>query len=280
MKLAKLIYETLEKNNKQWTPRNHYPSSASFKYADGTTIGPDILSQYLKWSGVVPSNPPNGKALLKMGLGNSAHNVIADILAKAGIKAKSEVKGESIIPGLKNKISYRVDGLQEFNEKLEVLEVKSSTDQMMFGAGWGIEDKGPKREHLLQVICYLNTEPGVKVARLLYVSRDSGELIEYEVERLGDSYTLDGNPIPELSFAGIVARWALLETHLENKQLPLPDYKVWLNDSGRVMPVKTINKKQYKSDWQAMYDPYRDLIWTDPKNFQHTYNAKFGLVKA
>lgn len=270
--IKNIIYETLEKNNKQWTPANHNPSSASFKYPDGRVVGKDLLSLYLKWKGVPASNPITASALLRMDMGNAAHDTLAKILNKAGIKHISEVAGKAEIPGLKYKVSYRVDGLLELDGDLEVLEVKSSTDQQMFGKGWGIEDKGPKEDHCLQVLCYLNLVPGVKRARLLYISRDSGKMIEY---------VYSDKAIGDLNFAGIVSRWAELESHLISGIEPDPDFKAWLNDSKEVMDVKQIAGKKYKTAWQVSYDSYKDYIWKNPKNYKHTYNYEFeqkGLI--
>lgn len=276
MTIKKVIYDTIERENKSYTPTRHNPSSASFKYASGKTIGKDLLELYLKWKGTKPSNPITPQALLRMSLGNGAHDEIAKILAKAGIKAMSEVAGKSSIPGLKSQVSYRVDGLHELEGDLEVLEVKSSTDQAMFGHGWGIEDTGAKDDHILQVVCYLNLIPGVRRARLLYLSRDSGKMIEFVVTKgSGDYYRLDDKDIPEISFAGIIKRWEALETAVALNVKPDPDYKAWLNDSGEVMDVKQIKGRRYKTDWQVSYSSFRDLIWKDPDYYKFTYNAEF-----
>jgi hypothetical protein len=272
MSIKTIIYKTLEDNNKQYIPQYHNPSSASLKLPNGQILGKDLKSLYLKWKGILPSNPIESGALLRMEMGNGIHDIIAKILNKAGIKHISEVAGKSEVPGLKHKVSYRVDGLFELDGQLEVLEVKSSTDQQMFGKGWGIEDTGAKADHLLQVCCYLNLVPGVKQARLLYISRDSGRMIEYIYKNKN---------IGEITFSKILQRWIELETYLERNLEPDPDFKVWLNDDGNIMDVKQIKGKKYKSDWQALYDGYRDLIWKDPKNFEHTYNAQFkakGLI--
>ena len=276
MQIKNIIYDTLEKENKQYLPKNHNPSSASFMFANGKVIGKDLLSQYLRWNGIKPTNPPGPGALLRMKLGDGTHNILSQILSKAGIKSMSEVSGVSTIPELTHPIGYRVDDLHEIDGELEVLEIKSGTDQNMFGKGWGIEDKGPKEEHLLQVICYLNLVPGVKRARLLYISRDSGQMLEYLIKGENDVYFIDTEKITELNFAGIISRWSVLESHLNTHILPPPDYKVWLNSDGKVMSVKQIKGIKYKSDWQALYDPYMSLIYENPQNYKiATYNFEF-----
>lgn len=277
MGIKNIIYDTLEADNKQWTPVNHNPSSASFKYSDGHIIGKDLLTLYYKWTNVPPSNPIGPGSLLRMRLGDGTHMILSQILAKAGIKAMSEVAGKFQHPNLKRPISYRVDGLHELKGDLEVLEVKSTTDQVLLGKGWGIRDTGPKDEHLLQVICYLNLVPGVKRSRLLYISRDSGEMVEFTVNKnIDDSYNVNDLKVPELSFSGIVDRWFKLEQHLESKIEPKPEFKVWLNEENELMPVKQIKGKKYKSDWEATYSPYLNKIYLDPKNYDFvTYNAEF-----
>jgi hypothetical protein len=266
MTIKDRIYTVLKDSNKQWIPQNHNPSSASFKYPDGRIVGKDLLSLYYKWKGVPPSNPFSVESLLKFRLGDGAHEVLAKILSKAGIKHISEVAGKAQLPGLQKTISYRVDGLMEIDGNVEVLEVKSTDENQLLGRGWGIKDKGPKLEHIIQVLCYTNLVAGVKQARLLYIARDTGDMLEYIV----------GKEYEGVTFSGIVDRWRELERHLENNTVPLPEFKVWLNEDGEIMPVKQIKGQRYKSDWQAMYGDYKDMIYKDPKNYDLvTYNAEF-----
>lgn len=275
--LTRLIYKTLEDTNREFVPQAHYPSSASFKYSDGTVIGPDILSQYLKHTGVKPSNPPDGPALLRMRMGDAAHVAIADALGKANVKACPESRFKMSVPGLRLPVSGRVDNLIELGGELEVVEVKSSQDNAMFGKGWGIADKGPKEDHILQVIAYLNCVPGLKRARFIYVARDNGGMLEFIVDRSGDSYSVNGKPVRELSWAGMVSRWAMLESLVAAKTAPEPDYRPWLNKDGKIMSVKTIKGVSYKTPWRVSYDAYRDYVWGNPENFKYSENAMHGL---
>lgn len=273
--ITSLIYKTLENSNRDWVPKSHYPSSAGFKYKDGTVVGPDILSSFLKWTGVKPSNPPDGPAIMRMRLGDGTHEQIAKLLGNSGIKVMSEVAFKTAVPGLRHQVSGRVDGLLELRpSQLEVLEVKSANEQAMFGKGWGIESNGPKEDHLLQVICYLNNVPGVQRGRILYMSRDTGSMLEYVVEKSGDSYAVDGRAVPELSWSGIVSRWAEIEAAVASGVAPAPDYRAWINeDTGNVMNVKQINGVKHKTHWRVLYDNYRDYTWKNPDNFKYSFNA-------
>lgn len=275
--IKSLIYDTLEKDNKDWTPKGHYPSSASFKFDNGDLVGPDLLDGFLKWSGVKPSNPSEASDILRMRLGDGVHSVLAKIFQRCGLKVLNEVSGKVQIEGLKHPISYRTDQLLEVDGKLIVLEVKSSTEQQMFGRGWGINDKGPKMDHLLQVFCYLELVPLVNSGRLLYIARDSGKMLEYEIEKWGpnDLYYVNQRAVAEVTWEGILNRWRLLEKALEEKKQPDPEYKAWINDkTGEVMDKKTIKGVAYKTDWRVLYSSYKDLIWKDPKNYKFTYNAQ------
>lgn len=274
-----LILKTLVETNKEWTPTRHYPSSAGFKYSDGRIIGPDLLSQYLKWTGVKPSNPSDGEGLIKMKLGNGAHGVLAETLAQAGVKVLSETPFRVKPLGLDHEVSGRSDFLIELNNnELEVIEAKSSQDAMMFGTKYygGLIKEGPKEDHKLQVICYLNCIPGLKRGRFLYIARDTGRMLEYIMDRDGvDSYAIDGVHVPELSWAGIVARWVELERIVKSGIAPAPEYQAWINDkTGEVMAKKTINGNDYKTHWRVLYDGYKDRIWKDPSNYQYSFNAK------
>lgn len=274
--ISKLILSTLEKDN-DLPPRqrvSHYPSSASFKYSDGTLIGPDLLNQYLGWKGVPPSNLSDGTGLFKMRLGDGTHTEIAKILSRAGVKAISEVGGKVNIPGLLYPISYRVDGVLEFDSKTIILEVKSSTYNQIF-SDWGVINKGPKEDHLLQVICYLEFVPGADHAVILYVDRADGGMVEFKVSKNKNRYYLNGKMLPELSFTGIVDRWKELETYLKDNKTPDPEYRAWLSDDKlRVMPAKTIKGKKYKTDWRVSYSPYKDYIYLNPDNYKFTFNAE------
>lgn len=278
MTIKSIIYETLEKENKQFVPQNHNPSSASFKTSTGKIVGKDMLSMYYKWKGVAPSNPSPASSILKMRLGDGVHTVVAGILAKAGIKALAEVGGKFHVATLKRPISYRVDGLHELNGELEVLEVKSVDEDQIIGRGWGIREKGPKADHLLQCICYFNVVPGVRRIRLLYIARDSGEMEEFILEKVSaDSYAvLQGSKILDcpFSFRGITERWGELERALETNIIPPIEFRVWLNEEREFMKVKQIKGEKFKSQWEALYSPYADMIYKDPKNYQAaTFNA-------
>src|SRR6266571_3671099 len=127
--ISKLILDTLESTAKEWVPRSHYPSSAGFKFSDGHVIGPDILSQFYKWTGVKPSNPPDSASIMKMRLGDGTHQVLAGILAKSGIKVLSETSFKNKVPGLEHDVSGRTDFLLALSQgELEVVEAKSSQD--------------------------------------------------------------------------------------------------------------------------------------------------------
>ena len=279
MNIKEVIYKTLEQENKSWTPKNHNPSSASFKCSDGKVIGKDLLSLFYKWKGLPATDPPDAKAILKMKAGDANHEMIAKILAKAGIKALAEVGGKVNVPGLKQAIGYRVDGLQELNGDL--LEVKSVGGDQIAGRGWGIRDCGPKLDHLLQCVCYIELVPGVKRVRLLYISRDDGEMEEFVLEHSGAKYQieqlLNGKIIyPEITFAGICDRWAQLEGYLASDVEPLPEFRIWVNENGSLMKVKQIKGERYKSDFEAIYSSYFTKIYLDPNNFDKvTYNALF-----
>lgn len=282
-KILGVVYDTLERNRKDWTPKAHYPSSASFKFSDGRLIGPDLLNEYLKWTGVTASNPSNGASLLKMELGNAAHKGLEKILQKSGMEVMSEVAGKLQLKDLKSPISYRVDHLIEDENELAVLEVKSTMQQQMYSP-WGIQAKGPwatHPDHLLQVICYLEMVPGVKLGKLLYIDRGSGGMLEYNVNRLPASgfYSVSNSDatnavvIPEVTWPGIIKRWKDLELAVASGKAPDPEYRAWINEkTGEVMPKKTIKGKEFKTNWRVLYSGYKDYIWKNPDYFKFSYN--------
>jgi hypothetical protein len=282
-KIVPLIYDTVEKENKNWIPKAHYPSSASFKFPNGLLVGPDLLDQWLKWKGVQPSNPSDGPGLLKMRLGNGAHKELEKVLQKSGVKVMSEVAGKYQHPLLVYPISYRVDHLIEDEEGLGVLEVKSSMQQQMYSPYFGIKVKGIKLDHALQVLDYLKLVPGVKRGKLLYIDRGTGGMLEFDLW-IGDDGLLhyEGEGLKrtlEITWDGIIERRRLLEAAVKLDTPPEPEYRAWINEkTGEVMPKKTIHGKEFKTNWRVMYSDYKDYIWKNPENFKYSLNANPQLV--
>lgn len=277
-----LIYQTLQDDNLQRKPGGHNPSSASFKYPDGKLIGTDLLTQWLKWREVPYSNAPDGAALFKMRMGDSAHYAISSVLKRnKSLKVLAEqdasfvVGNSKLLPGLTFPITYRLDCLVNDGNELGIVEVKSTMQQVMYSPGWGLKFTGPKVEHLLQCISYIELAPMVKYVSLVYVDRGSGGMLQFNIEKKGKGYTVDGKPVQDITWEGITSRWKELEVYLKSNEQPPIERSVWINDkTGEVMDVKTIGGQKFKSDWEWLYSSYRDYVWKNPTNFQYTFNAK------
>ena len=243
----------------------HNPSSASFKYANGTVIGACLRSLYYKANKIVKSNPSDFTGRLQMGFGDGLHSWVLGKLANSKeITLRSEASGRMKIDPLTKEVSYRVDGLVNYDKQNGCLELK-------FKQGYAVEkrirDKTPDEDSTLQTICYLNTEP-VEWVNLCYAARDSALRAEFQITKQGDVYLQepvipngDRVLLPELCFNGIKARWLELEECLKTFTVPKRDYKVVYNDFGHIVELRQKNCVKYKSHWRCMYCDWKDYCW-------------------
>ena len=154
-----------------------------------------------------------------------------------------------------------------------MIEIKTTGNQQLTSKWFGIKHFGPKPDHLLQCITYMNVEPAVEWVALIYLDRDTAYRIEYHIVKKGDTYFLDGKEIKGLNFKGIQNRWMELEKYIELNNIPPRDYKVWLGKDGRVQKTKTKDGKIIgKSDFRCMYCDFKDKCWSLPGAWEDSFN--------
>ena len=124
----------------------------------------------------------------------------------------------------------------------------------------------------------MNVNPSIKWFSLIYLARDNGYRLEYHITRDGDTYFLDGKKIKELSFEKIKARWKTLEGHIERKEVPAREFKVFLNSDMEIQKTKTIKGDTHKSDWRCLYCPYAETVcWKGDDTWDDSYNKEYGI---
>lgn len=254
---------------------NHNPSSASIERADGSISGECLRKLYYRATKATQSEDVNANGVMQMGFGDAIHEWILRKLQKSKeLTIMAEAKGRALVDPLTREISFRLDGLVTYDGEMGGLELKTTKDRALTDRDWGIRANGPKEDHLLQVICYFETNKALKWFSLVYITRDSAYGQEYHITREGDTYFVDGKAIDaELNFKGISKRWQKLDEHIKSGIIPKRDYKVWLSKEGKIQGTKTINGVTKKSDFRCNYCPYAEQCWSGPDAFKESYNG-------
>lgn len=218
---------------------SHYPSDANSC----------IRQLYYKWTGVEESNPNTAGNIWKMEIGNSIHDLTTDFLKNAGLITMPEIAFKKEIPGLKNKVSGRIDNVFVDDDGMAAgLEVKTS-----FGQGIKyIQKTGkPKEDHLVQVAMYLHFT-NIKRFYLLYIGRDNA----YRTQFMYTKEDLD------INMDEIINKYKDLEIALEAKKLPDRQYNVVIKE-GEIKDKVQKKGVITKSDWKCIYCNHKNLCWKE-----------------
>lgn len=257
----------------------HYPSSASIKIAGDKEagskdriVGACLRQLYYRATKEPETEKIDPTGLLQMGFGDAIHGWIQNKLAKSKeIRITAESRGKVLLDELTKEVSYRLDGLVTFDGEHGGLELKTTQSRAVSDKDWGIKAKGPKQDHLLQVITYMGLDPALKWFALVYLGRDTAYRLEFHITRDGDTFFLDGKEIKDLKFDGIKNRWIELESFLKDGKIPPRDYKVWLKPDGTIQETKTIKGKFFKSDFRCLYCPFSKKCWSESDAKQDAY---------
>lgn len=271
-----------QKERRKGYPYRHNPSSASIKLPDGRIVGKCLRQLYYKAKEEKAVKAVDTTNYLQMKFGDAIHNAILSRIQKVkGLTTLVEVGTRTIIDPLTKEVSFRMDGLATQDDgTVGGIEIKTTQGRSLtgktHGVGWGIKYKGPKEDHLLQVISYFNLHRAIKWFVLIYLARDNAYRLEYHITRDGDKYFLNGAEIKDLNFEGIKRRWMELEAYIEKNEVPPRDFKVFLDSEGNIQKTKTTKGVLIKSDWQCLYCPYaEELCWNDPNSFDDSYNKVY-----
>lgn len=264
--LLKLLDEHLEKYETRQR-RAHHPSSASCVLPDGKVIGKCLRAQYYSWQGIEPTNPIKAGQRFKLEAGNAIHDKVAHWIRDMGLQVQEEYPFEATYPTLKYPIHGRIDNVIVFpeNNNFFGVEVKSGYSKY-FSAPDGVENAGPRKTDLLQVLLYLHFVKDLKAFYLIYFARDNGRRLQFIIDRNSEYFN-------EMPVEEIIRRWEILEDHLEKKKLPPRDYYIeypdevaeklyeeYLKETKAKKPQSfKAWRKNNKGDWQCSYCPYKDL---------------------
>lgn len=227
---------------------SHYPSSVSRCKRQ----------LYYKMTGIEPTNPPSVGGLLKMKMGNFAHDMVQELLDEAGLDFISEVSFKKHIEGLTKPISGRLDHIcvDKSDDSMGGIEVKSK-----YGRGVrDIQTRGyPNQSDIEQVIIYFDCLPELDWFKLVYLGRDDMYRTEFHIDIRNDHVCCNGKPV-HVTAQELYDELRRLEEHVESKELPEQEYKQIVKNGECCKKVQK-NGVVYKSDWQCGYCDYRDLCW-------------------
>ena len=253
-------------------PYFHNPSSATLRKPDGSLVGACLRQLWYRATKTPESEPINITSSLQALFGDCIHKGLLDLYGQSkDFRIMKESGGKFVIDTLTKEVSYRIDGIVSQEEDMGGLELKTTQGRALTGPGWGIRDKGPKEDHLLQVICYMKAQPSLKWFALVYVARDDAYRMQFNITRKDDEFFLDGVKIKDLNFTGIEARWKELESHIKNNTVPPRDYKVFLKPDGTIAKTKTVGKLTKKSDFRCLYCAYSSLCWSQSDASKDAY---------
>lgn len=275
------VYEKEEKEQEakpQKTDYRHNPSSATMVTSDGKVVGSCLRALFYKAIDEPVTNKKQLTTKLQGGFGNGIHDFLTERLKKSDkIKLVSEAPGKIIVEPLTKEISFRLDGLVTYIGELGCLEIKTMNSFKLQNM---VKTTGPRKSDILQVLCYFGTNEDIKWASLVYVARDTAFRAEYHIYKdpVTKEFVIKGvtpskpeEPIRDLSFASIVARWKVLEDHVDRKELPKRDFKVVLKTDGTITDKRVKNGVEYKSDFACLYCSYLTKCWSQPDATKESY---------
>lgn len=230
-----------------------------------------------RYAGERESNPIEPSTRFKMKMGSCAHEAIQSILGDAGVflEAPEELKF-----GKLGKLAwaYRLDGfirLHDDNglEERQICEIKTT-----YGAGWNSVETEPKKEHVYQLLSCMILENRSN-GRLLYVGRDNGMLVEYEVTlnppdslliaKRGAEQGVTSAPLllkgfkEELAFMRSMEPVLIAAVKGQKFTVPPRRYKAYFKNmgDGRLNTEFQANNLKYKTDWQCSYCRHFDKCY-------------------
>ncbi len=255
-----LRLQEIEKEKHKEDERDaHYPSSASIKRkvipkkGEDSVYGACLLAEWRKWRKIPETNPPTVNTLQKFAWGTIFHNWITEILKKECLAGgylrslENEVSFALPVAGLTYPVKGRIDNILNKNV---ILEIKSSFGKFFFARS-GLIAVGPRKGSLMQTLCYLKAREDLEYAILLYIARDVGFKMQYNVYRKGNSIIVTHwekgqeirNEYPEITWDAMIERWAELEDYLKNDKEPPRDF-------------------QFKTKYPCCYCPFYSMCWT------------------
>lgn len=194
-----------------YKPKAFYPSMASCRSATtGKIIGKCLRQMYYQWKGIEVTNPRNYRNWVSTELGNAYEKSFLNAYARRGLLKAKAVKIFTEVWGLP--ITFKLDGVTKDNE---IIECKTC-----YGRAFAYSvEYAPRDSDLVQIMLYLGLT-SYPVCILPYGSRDD------TAQRAGWRITKQDIEKAGIYLSNILARWKILQHHLDNDILPDRDFQL------------------------------------------------------
>jgi CRISPR/Cas system-associated exonuclease Cas4 (RecB family) len=227
-----------------------WPSQASAKLPTGEVVGSCMRSSYYEKHPDVKETNPVSPAVSLMGyMGTKIEDGLIDLIKNIGIWENNNVKWQA------KGLSGEVDVICREDNRLYIVECKSCSgyhaNKEVFGysSGRGAQKRWvpgkPKDKHLMQAAIYADISKGTCEGTLIiYISRDEAKMQEFlitidENQRI----LIDGFPESRFTMTDIYSKYEELQTHIDRKVLPAPEFKHTYTDQEvqRLFDAKEIS---------------------------------------
>lgn len=221
-----------------------------------------LFDLYHKWMGTPPTNVPAAANMLIMDAGKMIEVSLVNILNDLGfiVFDKEEPQKRVEMNRMGIKITGYIDAVLSDGS---VAEIKSFYGDYQ---ATELREGKPRPSYLKQLACYMDFMD-MKIGRLIYVHRGTGELFEFVLERQeGLKFKcLD----VEFDLEDTYRRWSQLyyENILPNIEpssefrYKIPVGKIdWSKVSKTDIMKARNNQKVIGDGWQVNYSPYKNLI--------------------
>ena len=241
-----LLYESMQKSDHQTNPNTLAPSY----------MGACARQIYWKKRLEKASNPIEQSSLLKMEMGTTIHDYVQEKLKEIGVYKSGEEEVKVNKWGID--WTYRVDGILDYKGKEYLFELKT-----IYANGFRSIEREPKDDHMLQLLFYMSAE-NIDNGVLLYLGRDNGRMIQYNIVHHGGVIYVNGNKdnhYMEL-FKSSIVKMQSIRADIDQGLLPDRPYELNVKKfRGELSYFFTRNNEKHKTHWRCTYCQYFKKCW-------------------
>jgi len=266
-----------------------YPSEASVKWTDRNGIeqcaGACLRQCYFRRKPEYKPLPTTPYTQWIFALGKAVEQILVEQYKEMGILVANNVK----FFDPEHKLSGEVDIVLKDPKSGELIvgEVKSGYGYHFVRdviKGTRTISPSPKTSQLLQTLLYVDIlSDYFSYGKMIYYARDAADRTEYDITIMEDGTTgekrpcIDGIVDPRFTMKDIYDRYALLDTYLQNDEIPPNDYeKVYSKEKvEKLYKLKEVGKTKYEAwqkgkeqvgHWMCRYCEYNQYCWDEKGN--------------
>jgi len=220
-------------------PTRHYPSEASIVLLSGEVAGRCHRQSWYKRRGYRPDKLIEARNLRIMQIGKAIEQMEIGFCKSMGIHLADDLPFENEVRGMT--ISGKIDAIYVDEHGKQVCVEYKTTSGYTFASVAGKIRRlkgGPKPEHVLQVMLYLDALDYLDYGLIFYMNRKDAEVIEHKVEVLRNGVLINGQP-EEYTLDEIYRRYEELTRYLTCDTPPPCDYVPMYNGDE----VESLNER-------------------------------------